>query len=236
MKALAWDMDGTTVNTEPLWSIATFAMAREMGTPLSPALRATTVGGTMQNTIQVCATNAGLSMNDELMEQWTRWMFTKVGELFEGGIEFRPGMPDLLSDVALAGYPQALVTNTARALTDKALPVIGEQFFTHTVCGDEVAVGKPNPAIYLEACRRLQVEPDEVLAVEDSATGMMAARDAGCRVLGIPCEPGVVVPDNVPTIAELFPGSVNLDRISVGDLVQAHRMIGKRFTQGQSAR
>ena len=80
----------------------------------------------------------------------------------------------------------ALVTNTQRALTDRALNSIGRQYFSATVCGDEVPHGKPAPDAYLRAAALLELPPDRCLAIEDSVTGTAAAERAGCPVLVVP--------------------------------------------------
>ena len=86
----------------------------------------------------------------------------------------------------------ALVTNTQRALTDRALNSIGRHYFSATVCGDEVPNGKPAPDAYQRAAALLGLRPDVCLAVEDSVTGTTAAQRAGCPVLVVPND--VVVP------------------------------------------
>ena len=80
----------------------------------------------------------------------------------------------------------ALVTNTQRALTDRALNSIGRQYFSATVCADEVPAGKPAPDLYLRAAALLKLQPADCLAIEDSVTGTAAAETAGCPVLVVP--------------------------------------------------
>jgi beta-phosphoglucomutase-like phosphatase (HAD superfamily) len=94
----------------------------------------------------------------------------------------------MLDDLAVAGVTMALVTNTRRALTEKALNSIGRHYFTVTVCGDEVPEGKPSPDPYLRAAELLGLEPEQCLAIEDSVTGTTAAEAAGCAVLVVPNE------------------------------------------------
>ena len=80
----------------------------------------------------------------------------------------------------------ALVTNTQRVLTDRALHSIGRHYFSATVCGDEVPRGKPAPDAYRRAAALLGVAPAACLAIEDSVTGTAAAESAGCAVLVVP--------------------------------------------------
>lgn len=203
MRAIAWDMDGTLVDTEPRWGVATYEMARLMGIDLTPEQRATTVGGTTDNTISRCLTYAGQTPTPALIGTWKRWFFARMGEILSNGFDFRPGFPRILADVHAAGVPQALVTNTARVLVTCCLPVIGEDVFDVTVAGDEVPQGKPHPEAYVRACELLNVQPDDVLVVEDSPAGMVAARTAGCRVVGVPVEPDLTLPSGILTLNEL---------------------------------
>jgi beta-phosphoglucomutase-like phosphatase (HAD superfamily) len=80
----------------------------------------------------------------------------------------------------------ALVTNTRRILTERALNTIGRQYFSAVVCGDEVSAGKPSPEPYQRAAELLGEAPADCLAIEDSATGTASAEDAGCPVLVVP--------------------------------------------------
>ena len=79
----------------------------------------------------------------------------------------------------------ALVTNTQRALTERALNSIGRHYFSVTVCGDEVPIGKPAPDP-IGGPRRCWGLRRECLAIEDSVTGTAAAEGAGCPVLVVP--------------------------------------------------
>ena len=58
--------------------------------------------------------------------------------------------------------------------------------FAITVSGEEVAAGKPAPDVYLAATRRLGVDPDDAVAVEDSTNGLRAAAAAGMVVIARP--------------------------------------------------
>jgi HAD superfamily hydrolase (TIGR01509 family) len=84
-------------------------------------------------------------------------------------------------------WPLGVASSSNRPLVTLALEIAGlADAFRATVSSEEVARGKPAPDVYLEACRRLQVEPGRAAAVEDSSSGLRAARAAGMRVLAIP--------------------------------------------------
>lgn len=190
-KAILWDMDGTLVDSEPLWGIATYEMSEAVGRRLTPELRARTVGGTFTNTLNICAQHAGVTLTEEQAAGHKKQLFSRMHELFATKLELRPGVKELLTTLKAAGTPMMLVTNTNRELADPAIDTIGRDFFVGTLCGNEVGKGKPDPEIYVTAASRLEVEPHECLVFEDSNAGMASATAAGCRVIGLPEHGGV---------------------------------------------
>lgn len=193
MQAVLFDMDGTLVDSEKLWDISLAALYEELGGRLSPQVRASMVGGSAEDTIRTAYTDLGLELNPVAMAESDRWLHEYTAQLFDGGLPWCDGAQELLEALAAEGTPMALVTNTARALTDRALESIGRQHFSATVCGDEVPHGKPAPDAYQRAAALLDVSPDVCLAVEDSVTGTAAAEAAGCPVLVVPND--VAVPN-----------------------------------------
>ncbi len=222
MKAILWDMDGTLVDSEPLWAIAIYELGEAMGKPLTEEVRLKTVGATTPATVQICADYAGVTLTDEKRDEWVAWVFRRVSQLLSQQLEFRPGIPEILRQAKEAGIGMALVTNTARTLTDVSLQSIGTEHFAFTLCGDEVAQGKPAPDIYAEAVRRFGLTPDECLVVEDSGAGMQAGLAAGCRVLGIPEQPSTQVPEGVKTLDEMRPGTRDLGQLNLFDLQEIY--------------
>lgn len=74
-KAVLWDMDGTLIDTEPLWGKATFELGELLGRPLTPEVRAKTIGGSFPNTLSVVAEWAGYELKDGDLERYRTWMF-----------------------------------------------------------------------------------------------------------------------------------------------------------------
>ncbi|BBY67525.1 phosphoglycolate phosphatase [Mycolicibacterium helvum] len=183
-----WDMDGTLVDSEKLWDVAINELYSRRGRVLTPEVRDATVGGSAEGVIRIVFDDLGLDPDPDHMTEVVDWMHDYVGELFTSGLPWCPGARELLDTLLAADVPMALVTNTRRALTENALNSIGRQYFSITVCGDEVAEGKPAPDIYLRAADLLGFSAGDCLAVEDSVTGTAAAEDAGCPVLVVPNE------------------------------------------------
>ncbi|WP_319433487.1 HAD family phosphatase [Mycobacterium sp. RTGN5] len=194
MRAVLWDMDGTLVDSEKLWDVAINELYSRYGRVLAPEVRDATVGGSADGVIRIVFDDLGLDPDPERMAEVADWMHDYVGELFTTGLPWCPGARELLDALLAAGVPMALVTNTRRELTENALNSIGRQYFSVTVCGDEVPEGKPAPDVYLRAAELLGVPAGDCLAIEDSVTGTAAAEAAGCPVLVVPNE--VEVPDS----------------------------------------
>lgn len=186
MRAVLFDMDGTLVDSEKLWDVSLAALYTELGGRLTPQVRASLVGSSAENTIATVYADLGLDPDPAAMAESSRWLHDCTAELFDGGLPWCAGAPELLEALAAEGVSMALVTNTQRALTDRALNSIGRHYFSATVCGDEVARGKPAPDVYERAAALLGLRPEACLAIEDSVTGTAAAEGAGCPVLVVP--------------------------------------------------
>jgi len=179
-------MDGTLVDSEKLWDAAMHAFYAQHDAVMTPEFRESTVGGSAENVMRMVYDDLGLEPAPDAMAQSADWLHDYTGELFDQGLPWRPGARELLDNCLAAGVPLALVTNTRRALAERALKTIGSHYFAVTVCGDEVPDGKPHPAPYLRAASLLGVAPADCLAIEDSVTGVASADAAGCAVLVVP--------------------------------------------------
>jgi beta-phosphoglucomutase len=104
----------------------------------------------------------------------------------EDGLEPLPGVMDWLSRLKKQGFRQALATSAPPANVAVVVEVLGlGRFFDATASADDVERGKPEPDIFLEAARRIDVPPARCVVVEDSPYGLEAARRAGMKSVGI---------------------------------------------------
>jgi HAD superfamily hydrolase (TIGR01509 family) len=201
--AIFWDMDGTLTDSEPLWEEATYFLSELLGKRLTPEQRQLTVGSTFENTLRVCAAAAGVELREEDYPKYRALTFNKTRELFAERLEVFPGIQNLLTQLKGDGIPMLVTTNTVRHVADSAIDTVGRHFFVDTICGDEVTEGKPAPDMYLEAARRVGVDPADALVFEDSTTGMRAALAAGCHVIGLPEHDQVEIPEGAVGIDKL---------------------------------
>lgn len=206
--AIFWDMDGTLIDTEPLWGQATYELSELLGRKLSPEKRAATIGGSFAATLNIVADWAGYELQDGDETKYHSWMTSRMASLLEDGVVLNPGIQGVLASLARRGTPMVVTTNTERVLANRCIAAIGRQYFVDTITGDEVENPKPAPDMYLEAAQRVNADPQTCLVFEDSCNGMRAAAAAGCVVLGLANE----VPNGVHSFdPQSFIGASALD-------------------------
>ncbi len=187
--AVLFDMDGTLIDSEKLWTISMDDYAAFRGGALSESARASMVGSNMNRSMNLLLTDLGLATGSDDVAAAADWVAGRTAELFATGLTWRPGAQELLHAVRAAGVPTALVTSTIRSLAEIALDTLDRENFGVTVCGDEVdGRNKPDPEPYAKAARLLGVDAARTVAVEDSPSGLASAEGAGCLVLAVPCE------------------------------------------------
>jgi HAD superfamily hydrolase (TIGR01509 family) len=188
LQAVLWDMDGTLVDTEPVWMGAEHALAAEHGATWSRGHALNLIGKDLLDSGRYIRDHMGLDLTPE---EVVDALLDRVVGAVRRGVEFRPGAVDLLADQHRAGVPAALVTMSYRSMAEAVVAALPQGTFDAMVVGDEVDNGKPHPEPYLTAARLLGVEASCCVALEDSATGAASAQAAGCHVVAVPHEVGV---------------------------------------------
>ncbi|MBZ8177788.1 HAD-IA family hydrolase [Corynebacterium poyangense] len=216
LAAIFWDMDGTMVDSEPLWGVATYELSERLGRRLTPELRAQTVGGSFNNTLEICAEHAGYDLQESDYREQRTILFHRVQELFHSDLEPQPGVVELLEDLAAQDIKMYVTTNTERAIADSSIAAVGEHFFVDSIVGDEVPRQKPYPDMYLKAADLAEANPEQCLVFEDSLTGITAALEAGCRVIAVPSD----------SVEKLPQGAVSLEKLRIADGCPADRAGG----------
>jgi HAD superfamily hydrolase (TIGR01509 family) len=183
--AVVFDNDGLLLDTESVWTRAERDLFERRGLEFTPADKRELVGTSAEIAGGILERRLGepgraAALIEELNE-------LVVAEL-EHGVEAMVGARELLAELGGRGTPIGLVSNSPLRFVRRSLEIVGfEDRFDVVLSAHEVAAPKPSPEPYLEACRRLGVEPGpEVVALEDSPTGVAAARAAGLTVIGVP--------------------------------------------------
>ena len=119
-------------------------------------------------------------------EEISAAVVAQVEDLYRERLPLLPGAREAVASLA-ERWPLALASSANRPIIDLVLELAGiGELFAATVSSEEVGRGKPAPDVYLEAARRLAVEPRRCAAVEDSTNGLRAAAAAGMRVVALP--------------------------------------------------
>lgn len=180
------DLDGLLVDTEVVWTEAKRILYAEHGVPFSIEDHRAVLGTSEEYTAMVFARRFGVGA--DLEPEILRDYLGHATRLFAEGVPQRPGAMDLVASLR-GRVPLGLASNTRREIVTFTLDKAGlAGCFDVIVTGDE-AEPKPAPGIYLEACRQLGIDPRRSVAVEDSPTGVRAAKAAGLTCIGVPSDP-----------------------------------------------
>jgi HAD superfamily hydrolase (TIGR01509 family) len=183
IEAVVFDLDGVLLDTEEIWDEARRQIADERG-------------GRWREDAQ----QAMMGMSSP---EWSRYMHEEVGvpdppeqiaaevvrrleELYRKRLPLIPGALDAVRRLA-AHWALAIASSSNRPLIDLFLELTGTAgLFRATVSSEEVDRGKPAPDVYLEAARRLEVDPTRCAAIEDSENGIRSGAAAEMKVIAIP--------------------------------------------------
>lgn len=205
--AVVFDNDGLLLDTESVWTRAEEDLFLRRGLEFTPADKLELVGTSAEIAGGVLERRLGEpGRAEELIEELNALV---VAEL-EHGVEAMIGARDLLERLRERGTPIGLVSNSPLRFVRRSIEIVGfEDHFDVVLSAHEVAAPKPAPDPYLEACRRLGVEPSpSVVALEDSPTGVAAARAAGLTVIGVPSIEGIALEEAHHLAESLLDGVV----------------------------
>lgn len=181
--AVVFDLDGVLLDSEHVWDEVREQLTRERGGRWHERAQADMMGMSSTEWSRYMHDVLGLSeppaeINDEVVRRM-RDRYAHELPLLDGAVEAVRRLA--------RSFRLGLASSSNRPLIDAVLESAGlAGEFSVTVSSEEVARGKPAPDVFLEAARRLGVEPARCAAVEDSGSGIRAAHAAGMRVLAIP--------------------------------------------------
>jgi HAD superfamily hydrolase (TIGR01509 family) len=183
IEAVVFDLDGVIVDSEQVWDDVRERLAHERGGRWHERAQADMMGMSSPEWSRYMHDVIGLEESpDEINDEVVRRML----ERYRTELPLLDGAVDAVRRLA-AELPLAVASSSNRPLIEAVLETAGiAGAFRVTVSSEEVERGKPAPDVYLEAARRLGVEPGRAAAIEDSANGLRSAHAAGLRVLALP--------------------------------------------------
>ena len=181
--AVFFDMDGLLVDSEPLWLISETQMMAEYGYQWLESDQAACLGGPLD---RVGEYMSGLIGGKRDGNSLTLEIIDRMVEKFKGDLPFMPGAIELINDLRAHGVPLTLVSASPRSLVDAALSNFEENPFVRSISSGDVKVSKPDPEGYLLAATSGGHDISNSLVLEDSLTGVTAAKASGAWVLAVP--------------------------------------------------
>ncbi|MEI7664832.1 MAG: HAD-IA family hydrolase [Synechococcaceae cyanobacterium ELA263] len=192
LRAVFWDVDGTLAETEmaghrPAFNRAFAEAALPWHWDHPTYHRLLKVSGGRERIGAFLAEVEGVVPEPARLDRLQACKQVHYRQLVQtGGLAPRPGVIRLMTDLAAAGIPQAIVTTSGRsavaALLQASFPDL-QQAFRFWVCGEDVSRKKPHPEAYRLAIEQAQLDPWQILVLEDSAQGLAAAVTAGLTTL-----------------------------------------------------
>ena len=183
IEAVIFDLDGILLDSEQVWDEAREQLTKERDGRWHENAQRDMMGMSSLEWSRYMHDVIGLP---EPPEEISREVVERMAKLYREHLPVVPGAREAVDRLAVR-WPLGLASSSNRELIDLALELLGvEHLFKATVSSEEAARGKPAPDVYLEAARRLGVDPTHAAAIEDSENGIRAAKAAGMRLIAIP--------------------------------------------------
>lgn len=206
MKAIVFDCDGLLLDTEDLWLRAGSALFSEHDREYTPRDREALMGASLDDLGRILARSFDQPGKEEAL---AGELLSRCRDEMVAGARPRPGALELVRDLdgRRDRAPLGVASNSPRTLVEEALGTAGLDGAFEVVLGaDDVSNPKPDPEVYLRCCELLGARPSRSVALEDSPTGVEAARVAGLYVIGVPSQPDAVLQADVVADSLTHPG------------------------------
>ena len=181
--AVLFDLDGTLVDSMWMWKEIDIEYLGRFGYTCPPDLQKIIEGMSFSETAAYFKERFSLPMTlEEIKECWSQMAMDK----YRTQVPLKPGALEFLRYCKDQGIATGIATSNGRPIVDAVIEAlqIGE-YFQEVATACEVEKGKPEPDIYLEVARRLQVAPEDCLVFEDVPAGILAGKRAGMTVLAV---------------------------------------------------
>lgn len=185
IKAVIFDMDGLMIDSERVTFEGYQHVLAKENLTMSEEKYKTLLGKPVKAVHDLFKEDYGPQYD---VDQIIKDVHAYIAKRFETeGVPLKLGLVELLKYLKENNYKTIIATSSHRNRVDLIVKQAQiDQYFDDSICGDEVTKGKPNPEVFLKACQKLQVSPQDALVLEDSESGINAAYNADIKVIGIP--------------------------------------------------
>lgn len=181
--AVIFDFDGVVVDSELYWDAGTVDVYREMVPTWTEEDDRTLKGRNVHDIYEMLVRDHGATFDKQ---RYLDHIDAFATSIYAEKTQPMDGLLDLVDRIAAARIPIAIASSSERRWIDLALARLRiEEVFPVIVTARDVGRGKPDPAVYLEAARRLGVDPAACAAIEDSTNGILSAKAAGMTCIGL---------------------------------------------------
>ena len=187
LRAVVFDMDGLLVDSEPLWVRAEIEIFGEVGVTLREDDCAQTKG--LRSDDVVAFWHARTPWTTPTLADVQRRLVARVAELVRAEGEALPGVASALAAARENARKIALASSSPMLVIRATLERLAlERAFDVVQSAETEPLGKPHPGIFLSTAARLGVAPTECVVLEDSLTGVIAAKAARMACIAVPCD------------------------------------------------
>jgi len=180
-----FDFDGVMVDTEPIYFQAMQEMARRRGKEFSLRVKKEVMGTGGLLSMRIMKERLGLRESPEELLRERGEIFARL--LRESGIRPMPGLFSAIRVFNQMDFAKAIASSSRREWIIWGLEELKlKDEFPVIVSGEEVREAKPAPEIFLLASKRLGLERERCLVLEDTIIGVQSAKGAGMKVIAIP--------------------------------------------------
>ena len=199
-EAVFFDMDGLMVDSEPEWLQSEIEVTAAFGYSWLEEDQVACLGGPLTKVGQYMFDKCGQQQSPQFFTQTL--IDTQVARM-RGNTPTMPGAIELVRELQLHGVKTALVSASPRNIVDAVLDNLGHDLFPFSISSDDVSVTKPDPECYLKAASMSESEISNCLVLEDSITGMTAAKASGAYLIAVPHLVSVAESERVRVIKSL---------------------------------
>lgn len=188
MKAVIFDMDGVLIDSEPIWKIVNFQVYGEFDIFMNDEIYQTVIGKTEDEVFKPFLKEKGYSGKE--LEDLNKKAIQKRRELFiknaASKIKLFPKAREKIIKLNKNGYKLAIATSSFKELLDLIVDKFKiRKYFDVLYSAEDVVNGKPNPEIYIKTMNKLGVTPKETVIIEDSISGLKAAKSSGAFCIAV---------------------------------------------------